>query len=96
LVELIVVIAILGVLAGIVTVWVGGAPDDAEAAVCQSELGIVRSAVHAANSANVADGPAGSADTPAQHLDGSTRFYGWSGSPGSWTIQAVGPIPFGC
>jgi prepilin-type N-terminal cleavage/methylation domain-containing protein len=93
LVELLAVIAILALLGGLVYLWLDSKPDDAEAAACQSELDVVRSAVQAANSA---DHAADLGATPAQYVDRTTRYYAWSGSPGSWVVRAVGTIPFGC
>jgi len=93
LVELLVVVAVLGVLGAIVVLWPARSIDDADARACSEELSVVRSAVHAAN---LGDPERRASDSPANHLEGGTRWYGWSGAPGEWSISAVAPIPFGC
>jgi type II secretory pathway pseudopilin PulG len=93
LVELLAVVAILALLAGVAVLWARSGPAKADAATCSAELETVRAAVHAANSTHHAPLEAA---TPGDYLEGSTRFFTWSGDPGGWAVDATGPIPFDC
>jgi prepilin-type N-terminal cleavage/methylation domain-containing protein len=93
LVEILVVIAVLAVLAAVVVLRLDHGTDEAARSACATERDVVVTAVRAANLA-VQNGE--TADTPADHLDGATRYFAWSGAPGVWTVNAAGPIPFGC
>lgn len=89
LVELLVVVAVLGVLVGAVLLRPSRPMDHAVVTACQAELDVVEKAVRAANlDRQPVD--------PEELYDGDPRWFTWSGSPGNWTINAVGPVPFGC
>ncbi len=87
--EMLVVVALLGVVAGVVLLRPSRSLDNAVVTACQAELDVVEKAVRAAN---LSHQPA----DPEEHYDGEVRWFGWSGAPGNWTINAVGPVPFGC
>ena len=91
LIELFVVIAILGILAGVVVFAVGNSTSNAKKASCKTELAAVKTAIAAAKAANEVPG---NSETPGSYLDtaaGAAQYITYTGtSAGNWAPATTG------